>query len=591
MSDNFITLEQYRAMIERNILTEPAMLVKNQTQPLGRIIFQALGDNMQMKDIIVPDSRNAIDLTQQAPLSNLLASSQLKSLIQLRRLVILNPDDMPAPEQGIKKPTLSQEPVAGATSIDGTTIPNATVIVEQNGNVWTGTSNGSGAFTVDVSGLAEGPFSVTVTADNYAPSRFTYTAGPQPLQPYPEPTIHAVFKETQVTGTTVADANIVVEFGGKSFTGQATNAGDFTVPTGALPFDTIVVKFVAEGYLDAQRSVNTSSVPGTATISDLKYLVTEINGTASPSAQVEVLVDGQSNQIVNANTDGLWTATVQPVKGDVNIRSLEVSGYDEATATVKPTTNTMGAITIDNADQFGENETVVTGTVAGLDENATDVAVTVTVQAGVYEGTVNLSNGTFRVEGIDAKAGVGSSGVVDITSAFYEEASESFTILEEFSVPTVTQAQDGDTSIKGQTSGSTTVKITMGSETKQASATPQGDFEVTGFTNVAPGALTIELSKSGYLTKTSQVTLVVQAYGIADAEPKVDDTTVTGHATQGSTVTITQGSVTGDAQADASTGEFSVTLSGPLTAGELQFKVSHANYVDYTETLTVAASA
>lgn len=587
---NFNSLDQYRAFIQRNILSEPQMLVSNQTQPLGQISFQCPGDNFQMKDVIIPATRNAVDLTQQAPLENLLACSQLKSLIQLQRIALLNPDDMPQPGEGIPQPSLSQTPVAGAVSVDGTTIPNAVVIVEQNGNVWTGTSNGSGVFTVDVSGLEEGPFSITVTANGYTPARYDFEAGPQPLQPMPEPVVHAVFKETTVSGTTVANANIVVSVQSKQFTGQADNAGAFSINVDPLPFGDIHLTFTADGYLDKTVTVVTDSVPGLAQIDSAAFLTTSLSGKATPEAEVEILIDGQSNQFATADAQGDWTATVGAVKGAVSIRVLEKDGYDEATATMQPTKLQFGAIAVDDADAFGETRTVVSGTIAGLNAEANDIAVTVTVQAGVYEGTVNLAAGTFNITGVDAKAGVGSTGVVNVTSAFYEDGSTSFTILEEFAAPTLQQAQDGQTAVVGDTAASTTVKITMNGETKTASSNPQGAFSVDGFTNVVPGPITIELSRAQYLPASFQVTLVVEALGQLDADLKAGEDTVAGQATPGSTVTLTQGSVTGDAVADSSTGEFIITLSGPLVEGQAQLVVQHAGYVDFTDTLAVAAA-
>lgn len=586
---NFISLDQYRAMIKRNILSEPQMLVKNQTQPRGQIVFQCPGDNFQMKDIIIPATPNAVDLTQQAPLENLLACSQLKSLIQVGHVALLNPDDMPQPGEDIPQPSLSQPPVAGALSVDGTTIPNATVIVEQNGNVWTGTSNGAGAFTVDVSGLQEGAFSITVTADGFTPARYSFVAGPQPLQPMPEPTVRAVFKETTVSGTTVANANIVVAFSGKSFTGQADDQGAFSVAVDALPFASISLHFEADGYLPKDVSVNAASIPGLAQIDSAAFLSTELTGKASPNAQVEILIDGQANQFTDADASGDWIATVGAIKGAVSIRSLEVEGYEEATATMQPTKLQFGTITVDGADAFGENRTVVQGDIAGLNVAATDIAVTVTVQAGTYEGTVDLGNGTFIITGVDAKTGVGSTGVVNVTSAFYEDGSTSFSILEEFAEPTLQQAVDGQTAVVGDTSPSTTVKITMNSETKTASSNPQGAFSVDGFTNVVPGPIAIELSKANYLTANFSVALTVQAFAEwDDAKVVVDSQEITGHATPGSTVSFAQGSVVGDAVADASTGAYTVALSGPLVAGELQITVQHTNYVDYTHTIAVA---
>lgn len=589
MSD-FISLDQYRAILKRNILSEPQMLVKNQTQPLGQISFQCPGDNFKMKDVIIPATPNAVDLTQQAPLENLLACSQLKSLIDLQRVVLLNPDDMPQPGKGISQPTLSQPPVAGALSVDGTTIPNATVIVEQNGNVWTGTSNGAGVFTVDVSGLKQGAFSITVTADGFTPARYNYEAGEQPLQPMPEPTVHAVFNETTVSGSTVANANIVVTVASKAFTGQADDQGAFSINVDPLPFDTIHLAIDAAGYLIKQVAVVVDSVPGIAQINSAAFLSTSLAGKANPNGEVEILIDGQSNQFVTADAQGNWTATVGAIKGAVSIRAVEIDGYDEATATMQPTKLQFGAIAVDDADAFGETRTVVSGTIAGLNPEANDIAVTVTVQAGVYEGTVNLGAGTFNIAGVDAKAGIGATGVVNVTSAFYEDGSTSFTILEEFAAPTLEQAVDGQTAVVGNTAASTTVKVTMNGETKTASSNPQGAFSVEGFTNVVPGPVTIELSRAQYLTASFEVTQVVQARGELDADLKAGEDTATGLATPGSTVSLTQGSVTGDAVADASTGEFIITLSGALVEGQATLTVKHAGYVDFTDTLAVATA-
>ena len=46
----------------------------------------------------------------------------------------------------------------------------------------------------------------------------------------------------------------------------------------------------------------------------------------------------------------------------------------------------------------------------------------------------------------------------------------------------------------------------------------------------------------------------------------------------------------GDAVADASTGEFIITLSGALVEGQATLTVKHAGYVDFTDTLAVATA-
>lgn len=586
---NFISLDQYRALIQRNILVEPKMLVKNQTQPLGQITFQCAGDNFQMKDINVPASPNAFDLTQQAPLENLLASSQLKALIQSQRLVLLNPEDIPEPstDTDAVTPVLSQTLVAGALSVDGTTSPNATVIVEQNGNVWTGTSNGAGVFTIDVSGLEEGQISITVTADGLKPSRNQYQVGPTPLQPMPEPTVLATFKDTTVTGSTVPNANIIVTFDAKAFTGQADGQGQFSVSVDPLPFEAITLTLEAAGYLTKQVQVNVASIQGIAVINPVAYLDASVSGQASPNASVEIEIDGQTSQLADADNDGLWSATVLPIQGAVHVRSLAVSGYAEATASVVPTKLQFGTITVDGSESFGENNTTVTGHIADLNTAAEDIAVVVTVQAGVYEGTVDLSTGAFTINGVDFKTGTNGTAVITVTSGFYEEGSTSFQILEEFAEPTLQQAVDGQTAVVGDTSASTSVKITMNGETKTASSNTQGAFSVGGFTNVVPGLITIELSKAGYITKQSAVTLAVQTVGELDHDLVVGDSTVTGMATPGATVTVTQGSITGDAVSD-SQGDFSVTLSGPLVEGQAQLSVQKVGYVDFSDTLAVS---
>ena len=283
---NFITLDQYRAMLKRNVLSEPQMLVSNQTQPLGQISFQCPGDNFQLKDILIPASRNAVDLTQFAPLDNLLACCQLKALLQTHKLRLLNPEEMPEPSEDIPQPSLSKPPVAGTLSVDGTTIPNAIVIVEQEGNVWTGVSKSSGVFNVNVSGLKEGSFVITVTADGYAPARYTFTAGPSPLVPMPEPTVVAIFKETTVSGTTVADANVVVHVGDTPYTGQANAQGQFSVTVAPLPFVDIVVEFTAEGYVTKTVTVSVEGINGLAQINAVEYLAKAVSGKASPNAEL-----------------------------------------------------------------------------------------------------------------------------------------------------------------------------------------------------------------------------------------------------------------------------------------------------------------
>ncbi|AQT28697.1 putative LPXTG cell wall anchor [Erwinia phage vB_EamM_Yoloswag] len=563
-----ITLEQYKELLSRNVLNEPAFIVSNRTVPQGDIGFQVLGENLKMKSVIIPAGVGNFDLTHLAPLAHLLASSDIKALLDKRMIALMNPGDMPEPSKTIDQPTIDPA-VEGSTVVTGTTVPNATVFVIQGDNTWRSTSDSSGRFSVPVSGLVEGEYRVLVNADGYAGREFTFTAGARPNQDYPLVTnVQGEYRGTHITGTTVPNADVSATFDGKSFDDTADSNGAFDITTDPLPFQPVTLTFAADGYNTHEQQFTPAQISmANLSIDTPAYFDTEISGSAEPESVVTVAPDGQQEVTADVADNGDYTATIQPLRGAVKVYA-NAAGFRQTETTAQPNRQVLGNITVNSV---ADTDTEVSGNVADVNPAANDLTIEVVTQNGQVNGTV-AADGSFIVQGVDLTKG--TTGTVTIKSAEYEDKQQQFSILQSFDTFTVNQLDEGQP-VTGNTVANTNITLTQGENTASGSSNAQGAFSI-NLTNAHSGPVDVALSRNGYVPENLQAQLVVTVLLDVDAFA-IGATSVTGNATPNATVEFVQDQNTAQAVADTD-GEFTITLTDPTVAGNYTVTATLENF-------------
>ncbi|QQO90373.1 putative LPXTG cell wall anchor protein [Erwinia phage pEa_SNUABM_5] len=576
-----ITLEQYKELRARNILAEPPFLVINKTSPQGSISFEVVGDNLKSKTVTLPASYASVDLTHVASVDALLSSSSLKALLDKNMVAIVNADQIVPPVKAIDQPTVDAVN-AGGTVISGTTVPNATVIVMQGTNTWRGASDPSGRFSIPISGLVEGDYTIMISAEGYQTQGFTFTAGPVVEQAYPAVTdIQGEYRGTHVTGTTVPDADVSATFGGKSYDATANSNGAFDITTDPLPFEPVTLTFAAEGYTTHEQTFTPAAIEMTGlSVSKPEFFDTEITGSSVAGEEdlvVMVAPDGQQEVQAEVATDGTYKATIQPLKGSVKVYA-NAPGYRQSEVTAQPDRGTLGNVTVESVS---ETSTELRGSVAGIN-SAAGATVEVVTEAGQTNGVVN-ADGSFVVPNVNFSKG--TTGTVTVKSDFYQDKTTKFDILKDFSTFTIDRAVEGNP-VTGTTEPSANIVLTQSNNTASGTSNTDGQYAI-DFPEVVSGELQVDLSKPGFAPEQIEVRVEVETRLVLNPVA-VDAASITGQGTPNADVTFTQGANTATGKVGTD-GQLDLPLTSNVVAGEYTVTASLSGYETKTLTETVSA--
>lgn len=570
-----LTFEQYKMLLTRNVLTDASLMVRNSSQPRGDLAFEVLGDNFKMKQIILPGQPAIHDLTYFAPLQNLLASSALKKLVDTHQLVILNPDDLPDVTIPLPETTITAAH-AGDVVIAGRTAPNATVVIMQGENSWTGVSGVGGTFSIPVSGLVEGQVTLFVSATGYVSETFQFTIAAKIDSDYPVPTVtKAEYLGTEITGQTVPNATIAL---GQDTT-DANEDGEFTLALSTpLGLTEVNLTFSAAGYKPYGMLITPSTIPMNVSLDEVAFFATTISGTAVAGAVVNVQITGQTDVAAEVDVTGNYTATVLPIKGTVTVTAT-AAGYQNDSAVGTPAKLVLGAITVNPVTQ---GNTSVSGSVAGVNANADDLTVQVITPSN--EVTGNVVTGNFNVSGVNTS--VAGSASVTVKSAYYADKTQAFTIvaLQEIPDPTVEPLVEGAVLVSGTTIANANITLTQNVTTATGLSNGVGAFDI-DIAALSAGELEIEIAAPGYITEVFAVNVsqlpTVPAPTITQVT--AGDESVSGTTVANATVTVEQGVITGSVVAGPD-GLFTVPISGPIALGDYTVSLTAPNYRPATHT-------
>ncbi|MFJ3381863.1 beta strand repeat-containing protein [Curtobacterium sp. NPDC090217] len=342
----------------------------------------------------------------------------------------------------ITTPTAGQTfTITGASApvtLTGTATPNSTVAVDLGGGrTGTGTTDGSGAWSVTVPGVPAGGYTASVTQTVGDSTSNAVTRGFRVVQAagltVATPTDGQVFpvadddgtRDVPFSGTAQPGATVAVDAGdghtasttaGADGTWSTTvtgiPAGDHTASVtqtvGGSTSDPVERAFSVTAA--AALTITTPTDGSVITVADASSTTpVTVSGSAAPDARVSVGIGGAFTAIVTADDDGDWTTTFQgvPVGGRTVTATQTVGGTTSAAVTSTFSVSAGDPLVI-TAPADGAVVTVLAGTttdlpVSGTAEAGADVAVD--LGGGRTASTTADDDGDWSVTVDDVPAG------------------------------------------------------------------------------------------------------------------------------------------------------------------------------------------
>ena len=494
---------------------------------------------------------------------------------------------------------------AGDTSVSGTAEPGAKIKVElPNGKTKETTADAEGNWKVVtdqplVEGQEVGAIAIT---EGKAPSdKATTMVGPAPVLQTASPNItKPKAGDTSVSGTAEPGATVVITLPNNTTVNANADAdGKWTVATGQPLVEGQEVGATAtkEGK---DPSDNVTTIVGSApvlqtaspTINKPVAGDTNVKGTAEPGATVTVKLPSGTETVTADSITGAWQVTTGP---------LQVNDTIEATATANgkdPSNKVIATVGPAPAQIEQTANPVITKPKAG------DTNVSGTAEPGATV-VVKLPNGTIETLTADSVTGawqvttdpLQANDTIEATAtATDKDPSNKVTTtvgpadpapLEQTANPVITKPKAGDTIVSGtaEPGATVTVKLPNGTIETVTADSVTGAWQVT--TDPLQANDTIEATATA--TDKDPSNKVIATVGPAPLEqtanpvitkPKAGDTSVSGTAEPGATVTVKlPNGTTKTLTADSVTGAWQVTTD-PLQANDTIEATATANGKD-----------
>ena len=593
--------------------TTSAVGASNATATIPTTLKNSAGADVAVTSVITNSSGNAVTNGNLSAGTYTVTYSATGYEDVTQTLVVSDPTDTTAPDAPVVGSVTGNS--TNGYTVTGTAEPNSTITIKDNNGdtVGTGTTDGSGNYTVTLpgSGGPNAPLNVTATdnSGNFSdPASATTPADPTLVTP--------TGNLTATTSTVgAADATATLPTSLKDSTGAdipvtsvITNSSGAAVTNGNLSAGTYTVTYTAAGYEDVTQTLIVSdptdtTAPDAPTVGSVTGNSTNgytVTGTAEPNSTITIK-DNNGDTVGTGTTDGSgnYTVTLSGTVGPnapLNITATDSSGNvsDPTSATtpadpvspvlVAPTGNLTATTPADPTLVAPTgNLTAITSAVGAADAMATlpaslkdstgaDIPVTsvITNSSGTAVTNGNLSAGTYTVT---------------YTAAGYEDVTQTLIVSD----PADTTAPDAPTvgNITGNRTNGYTVTGTAEPNSTITIKDNNGDTIGTGTTDES-GNYTVTLPGSVGPNTPLNVTATDSSGNVSDPTsaitPADPDTTapdapvvgsVTGNSTNGYTVTGTaepnstitikdnNGDTVGTGTTDGS-GNYTVTLPGSV---------------------------
>ena len=511
-------------------------------------------------------------------------------------LVVTDPADTTPPAAPIVSGVTGNS--TNGYTVTGTAEPNSTITIKNGSGttVGTGTTDGSGNYTVTLSGTVGPNAPLNITATDSSGNVSDPTSATTPADPV-SPVLVAPTGNLTATTSAVgaADAMATLPASLKDSTGAdipvtsvITNSSGTAVTNGNLSAGTYTVTYTAAGYEDVTQTLVVSdpadtTAPDAPTVGSVTGNSTNgytVTGTAEPNSTITIK-DNNGDTVGTGTTDGSGNYTVTlpgsvgpnaPLTITATDSSGNVSDPTSATTPADPTlvapTGNLTAIT----SAVGAADAMATLPASLKDSTGADIPVTsvITNSSGTAVTNGNLSAGTYTVT---------------YTAAGYEDVTQTLIVSD----PADTTAPDAPTvgNVTGNRTNGYTVTGTAEPNSTITIKDNNGDTIGTGTTDES-GNYTVTLPGSVGPNTPLNVTATDSSGNVSDPTsaitPADPDTTapdapvvgsVTGNSTNGYTVTGTaepnstitikdnNGDTVGTGTTDGS-GNYTVTLPGSV---------------------------
>ncbi|PCS20481.1 cell wall surface anchor family protein [Lactococcus cremoris subsp. tructae] len=613
--------------------TTSAVGASNATATIPTTLKNSVGADVAVTSVITNSSGNAVTNGNLSAGTYTVTYSAAGYEDVTQTLIVSDPTDTTAPDA----PTVGS--VTGNSTngytVTGTAEPNSTITIKDNNGdtVGTGTTDGSGNYTVILPGSVGPNAPLNVTATDSSGNVSDPTSATTPADPV-SPVLVAPTGNLTATTSAVgaADAMATLPASLKDSTGSdipvtsvITNSSGTAVTNGNLSAGTYTVTYTAAGYEDVTQTLVVSdpadtTAPDAPTVGSVTGNSTNgytVTGTAEPNSTITIK-DNNGDTVGTGTTDGSgnYTVTLPGTVGPnvpLNVTATDSSGNvsDPTSATTPADSDTtapdspaVGSITGNSTNGYTVTGTAEpNSTITIKDNNGDTVGTGTTDGSGNY--TVTLPGTVGPNVPLNVTATDSSGNVSDPTSATTPADSDT-TAPDSPAVGSITGNSTNGYTVTGTAEPNSTITIkdnngdTVGTGTTGGS----GNYTVTLPGSVGPNApLTITATdSSGNVSDPTSATTPANSDTTAPDAPVVGS--VTGNSTNGYTVTgtaepnstITIKDNNGDTVGTGTTGgsgNYTVTLPGsvgpnaPLTITATD---SSGNVSDPTSATTPANS-
>ncbi|WP_029056569.1 Ig-like domain-containing protein [Staphylococcus sp. URHA0057] len=463
--------------------------------------------------------------------------------------------DVTAPDEPTINTVTSED-----TQITGTAEPNSTVTVTfPDGTTATANADGDGNYTIDIPSNEDlkGGETLPVTSTDEAGNQSGEATTTVTDITAPEvPTINPVTSEdTTITGHAEPNSTVTETFpDGNTATATTDTDGNYVIniPTdedlkGGEELSVASTDKAGNKSDVATTEVTDTTAPEVPTVNPVTSEDTTITGTAEPNSTVTVTFPDGTSATAETDADGNYVIDIPSNEDLKGGEVLPVTATDKAGNTSDEASTTVTDITapvVPTVNPVTSEDTTITGK---AEPNST---VTVTFPDGTTATGTTDSDGNYVIN-IPSSEDLKGGETLPVTATDKagnksDEATTTVTDTTAPTVPTVNPVTSEDTQITGKAEPGSTVTVTFPDGTTATGTTDaDGNYVIDIPSNEdLKGGETLPVTATDKDGNKSDPATTVVTDTTAPTVPTVnpvtsDDTTITGKAEPGSTVTVT----------------------------------------------------
>ncbi|WP_058709935.1 Ig-like domain-containing protein [Staphylococcus warneri] len=452
--------------------------------------------------------------------------------------------------------TINDTKVSGSVTLKPNAGTQTAKVINSTGQViGTSTVNSDGTFTVTIPKSAAGQYTIAIDAPNYdndETNTFNIvdnTIVPAPLvDPVDDNDTTIGVHGTAGSTVTVKDSNNnvigTVTLGANSTTGTLTLSKPLAAGT---QLTSTATKNGKTSAVSPTVTVTDATAPDAPVINPVTSDDTTVTGKAEPNSTVTVTFPDGTTQVTTADASGNYTVNIPANEDFTGGETIKASAKDAAGNKSVDSNVTVTDTTAPNqptVNQVTSEDKTITGK---AEPNST---VTVTFPDGTKVQAITATDGSYRVAvptNIDLVGGE-TLGVTSTDKAGNTSTAANTTVVDVTAPkePVINDVTSEDKTITGTSEPNSTVTVTFPDGTT-ANATTDGDgnytIDIPANEDLKGGEALPVTSTDGAGNQSGAATTTVTdttAPTVPTINPVTsEDTTITGHAEPGSTVTVT----------------------------------------------------